>query len=409
MSNRNNDVFQVLVTKGNQAVLAKNQAISALAPGQLGAFDSNTNLSIDSTSSPIPREFYLAVGIDRTGSATLEDIRKSAGQLIQRQGIRAYSFRPHTAARPMIVTIGGYKANCETDYTVRVEFRNSAIYRVQGFNQFSKAYTVTTGCCDECAEGCDTADANTLTKLFVEAINGDVAALLTAKIIARQDIDSGTVGTSVDYNAGDVVTAADLLVMIAYNADSGTADEDKVYTDFSIESKPLPATSYNQVNLHYHKFLSTVLVVSLVDGFNCSGVATTTQEAAYEEGSATNIQNKEYHASGWNGAGSYVLSETTGTPKGNIEYLTDPTKKYDQFWVEYDQTSESGWLEYMNPLSTLVANPEADTTARASIATLLDALTPDSFDNLADEAAASSTTATVVEGQPSTAALDGIA
>ena len=39
MSNRNNDVYSVLVTKGNSAILAKGNAVEDLDPGQLGFFD----------------------------------------------------------------------------------------------------------------------------------------------------------------------------------------------------------------------------------------------------------------------------------------------------------------------------------------------------------------------------------
>ena len=160
MSNRNNDVYSVLVTKGNSAILAKDNAVEALKPGQLGFFDADKNVSIDATTTALPRNFYIAVGIDRSGNGNLEDIRTSAGQIIQRKNVSDITYRPHTAGQPMIVTVGGYSAKCDTDYGIRVEFRNSKIYRIQGYNQFSKAYVVRTGCCDDCAEGCDSYDPN---------------------------------------------------------------------------------------------------------------------------------------------------------------------------------------------------------------------------------------------------------
>ena len=46
---RNNDVFHLLVTKGNQAVLAKDKKVVELAPGQIGVFNYDTNLSIAAT------------------------------------------------------------------------------------------------------------------------------------------------------------------------------------------------------------------------------------------------------------------------------------------------------------------------------------------------------------------------
>jgi len=210
MSNRNNDVFQVLPLKGNVAVLAAGSPVESLAPGQLGAFNALTNLSFGAATSPIPRDFYFAVGIDRSGNGSLEDIRTSAGQIIQKAGITAYTFKPHTAGQPMVVNVGGFKASCDKEYGIRVEFRNSEIYRIQGHNQFSKAYLVQTPCCEDCSNDCGTVDASVLSKLFVDSINNDVAGLLVAKYIARQAITTADHGTSDDYATGDVVTAADV-------------------------------------------------------------------------------------------------------------------------------------------------------------------------------------------------------
>lgn len=400
MSNRNNDVFQVLVTKGNQAVLAAGADISTLAVGQLGAFDPNTGLSIGSATSPVPREFYFAVGIDRSGSGTLEDLRQSAGQFIQRKGITSYTFEPHTAGRPMIVKIGGYVPVADTTYGIRVELRNSKIYNIQGYNQFSKAYVVKTPT--------DLADFNVLTQLMLTEINLDPSGILVAKPVARQALTIVTHGTSADYAAGAIMTDADVARLITFNLTA--AANARVYTDFTLQSVPLKVTAFSQVNLGFHKLLETALIVSLIDGFGSSAKVTIVQEIVYEEGSGTNIKQKEYHSSSYAGSGPYVLSETTGTSKGDILYLAVEATKYDQFIWQYAFTSESGWLDYSNTLNTVFATPEADTTTRASLATLLDALVlPGAFEPLADDAAAASATSTVVEADPASTAVDGIA
>ena len=408
MSNRNNDVFQVLPTKGNLVTLAAGNTLESLAPGQLGAFDALTNVSFNSATSPKPREFYFALGIDRTGSATLEDIRTSAGQLIQKNGITSYTFKPHTAGQPMVVKVGGYKATSGTEYGIRVEFRNHKIYRIQGYNQFTKAYMVTTPCGDDCTPGCNDLDANLLTKLFVDEINGDEQGLLVAKYVARQAVTTATHGTSVNYAAGAVMTLADVDALITFNLTALAADQ--VFADFTITSVPLKVAAFYQVHLQYYKFVETVLVTSLIEGFSCSGAVTELQLPVYEEGSGRNIKQKEYHASGWTAAGPYKLSTVTGTAKENIEYLAVETTTYDQFILQYFQTSESGWLEYSNTLSTIIAVPEADTVTRASVATLVDSITTGAaFESLANDAAAASATATVVEPVVTDPALDGLA
>ena len=95
---------------------------------------------------------------------------------------------------------------------------------------------------------------------------------------------------------------------------------------------------------------------------------------------------------------------------GNIHYLAVDATKYDQFALEYFMKSESGWLEYENTLSTFIAVPATETVTRASVATLLDALVSGgAFEPLADDAAAANVGPTVVEVDPASVAVDGIA
>lgn len=410
MSNRNNDVYSVLVTKGNSAILAKDNAVEDLNPGQLGFFDADKNVSIDATTTALPRNFYIAVGIDRSGSGSLEDIRTSAGQIIQRKNVSDITYRPHTAGQPMIVTVGGYSAKCDTDYGIRVEFRNSRIYKIQGYNQFSKAYVVRTGCCDDCAEGCDSYDANYLSLLLAAEITKDEANLLVAEIVARQAITMLTHGTSTDYATGEVMKQSDVEALITFNALGTTTDAQKVYTNLKLTSVPLSLNAFCQVNLNYHKLLETVILVSLVEGFNCSGSSVVSQYPAFAEGTSDNVMQKEYHASGWQTSGPYKLSDVTGTAKGDIEFLTVKGINYDQFSMQYTQTSESGWLEYENTLSTILAVPATETVTRNSVATMLNVLfTGLQFDTLVDEAAAADVDPEIVEPQPTTENTDGVA
>ncbi len=404
MSNRNNDVFQVLVTKGDQTVLPAGQTVESLSVGQIGVFDANTNLSIDSS----VREFYFAVGVNRSGGATLEDIKTSAGQLIQKKGLVNYSFVSHTAAQPMVVKVGDYKAECETDYAVKIEFRNSRIYRTQGFNQFSKTYAIQTSCCD-CEAGCGSGDANEITNLLVKEINMEKDGLVLAVAIARQVIDVAIHGTSGNYDIGEEITTADINALIAYNAIPANSAT-KVFTDIALVAVPLKLKQYCDINLGFHKFAETALVVSLVDGFACTGKVSTIQEIVFEEGTGKNIHQKEYHASGWNGAGPYPVSAVTGMSLGNIAYDADINGTYDQFILEYNQKSESGWLEYENTLSTILAIPEADTTTRESLAPALDKiLSGAGFEPLADDVALADEDSFTVEGVVTDVTKDGIA
>ena len=355
MSNRNNDVFQVLPVT-NCTLLDPGYSVENLAVGQLGAFDADTMVSVNKFTSPQPKNIFFAVG--KLSPNEEFDIRQSAGQFIQKQGVTGYTQKEYNAGSPMVVSIGNYKAKADTEYGIRVEFRNAKINRIQGYNQFSKAYLVKTPCAEDCAVGCDSTDANVLTQLFVDNINADIAGLIRAEAIARQNILAADAGTSTNYDAGDVVSAADVEALTVFNATA--LDVDKLFTDVKLTSQPLKIGSYCQINLHYYKLLETVLIVSLIEGFNCSGAVTTNVYPVYAEGTGGNIIQKEYHSSGWNGSGPYKLSQVTGTGKGNIEYLADKNTNYDQIILEYNLASQSGWSEYSSPLSTIFAIPSGN-------------------------------------------------
>lgn len=370
MSNRNNDVFRVLpVTNCELLEPGLGTTVESLSPGQLGAFDAATNLAIDQFTNPMPKEIFFALAYQTESGAI--DYRTSAGQVIQRQGVVGYTTKLCTQGSPMKVTVGNFKAECDTEYGVRVEFRNAKINRIQGYNQFSKAYMVKTPCCDDCTEGCGSLDANVLTQLFVANINADQSGLVLAQPVARQALTTATHGTSVNYATGDGMTDADVAQLIVFNSTALPAAQ--VFADFQLVSQPLSIGSFCQVNLHYYKLLETVLIVSLIEGFGCSGATTVNEYPTYAEGTGINIQQKEYHASGWAGSGPYKLSQVTGTAKGNIVYLADKNTNYDQIILEHNQTSESGWQEYNNTMSTVFAYPCDDCNLADSITRLLDA------------------------------------
>tara|TARA_R110000796_G_scaffold231853_2_gene349876 strand:- start:867 stop:2087 length:1221 start_codon:yes stop_codon:yes gene_type:complete len=390
---QNNDVFKVLVADNNIAVLAAGSAPSALAVGQVGFFDAETNIS---TVTPT-RNFYVAVGVDIAGGTTLNSLAVSAGQNIQSKNIRALSFRGHTASQPMIVEVSGFQADCDTDYAVKVEFRNQEIYRRQGFNQFTKTYTVRTSCCEDCAT-CPSGDANEITSLLVAEIALDESGILTAERIARDTLTIATHGTAANYAIGDVILEADLTAMIAFNA-LQPDETTKVFSDVRLTTVELAVKNFCNVNLLYYYPRQTKIIVSLVEGFSCNGSSAVTQEYAAEEGNGYDIQQKEFHSGGWdNNPGPYRLSTATGMAK-TINYLADKGTPYDQFWLTYGHSYQAGFLQgQLDDLATLVAIPEANTTARDSFVAVLDAVVAGlGFDPLADDVAVVSATSTVVE------------
>ena len=388
---RNNDVFHLLVTKGNQAVLAKDKKVTDLLPGQIGVFNYDTNLSFDATVAAAPRNFYLAVGID-AGNGTTGDIMKSAGSHVQGKNIAFYSFRPYTPGRPMKVLLKDYVANCETEYGVKLELRNQEIYRTQGYNQFTKTYTMKTSCCNGCVPTCPSGDANEITKQLFINISNDPSGLVKANIKPR----AGAVlpsGVTVDANGN--LTIAQVDTIMAANAAKG--DPTKfVYTDLEIETVPQTIQDFSAVSLNYMYPRQTVAILTKVGDFKCSGTVATTQTAVFEEGAGIDVKQLEYQAKGWTES-PYRVSTVNGVADNRI-YITDASAKYDVFALTYDQFSLGGWLEYFHNQASIIAIPTADATTRNGLAAILDKVAvAQSFEPLADDSAAAIAAPTVIE------------
>ena len=388
---RNNDVFHLLVTKGNQAVLAKDKKVTELLPGQIGIFNYDTNLSFDATVATAPRNFYLAVGID-AGNGTTGDIMKSAGSHVQGKNIAFYSFRPYTPGRPMKVLLKDYVADCETEYGIKLELRNQEIYRTQGYNQFTKTYTMKTSCCDGCEPTCPSGDANEITKQLFINISNDPSGLVKANIKPR----AGAVlpsGVTVDANGN--LTLAQVDTIMAANA-AQTNPANFVYTDLEIETVPQTIQDFSAVSLNYMYPRQTVAILTKVGDFKCSGTVATTQTAVFEEGAGIDVKQLEYQAKGWTES-PYRVSTVNGVADNRI-YITDASSKYDVFALTYDQFSLGGWLEYFHNQASIIAIPTADTVTRNGLAAILDKVAvAQSFEPLADDAAAAVVDPTVIE------------
>ena len=388
---RNNDVFHLLVTKGNQAVLAKDKKVTELLPGQIGIFNYDTNLSFDATVTAAPKNFYLAVGID-AGNGTTGDIMKSAGSHVQGKNIAFYSFRPYTPGRPMKVLLKDYVADCETEYGVKLELRNQKIYRTQGYNQFTKTYTMKTSCCNGCKPTCPSGDANEITKQLYININNDPSGLVKANIKPRA---GAVLPSGVTVDAQGNLTLAQVDTIMAANA-AQTDPAKYIYTNLEIETVPQTIQDFSAVSLNYMYPRETVAILTKVGDFKCSGTVVTTQTAVFEEGAGIDVKQLEYKAKGWTES-PYRVSTVNGVADNRI-YITDASAKYDVFALTYDQFSLGGWLEYFHNQASIIAIPTADATTRNGLAAILDKVAvAQSFEPLADDAAAAIADPTVIE------------
>ena len=342
---RGNNVFQVLVPSGDQALAAEGTALDALAPGQLGIFSYKTNLAILGADKAESKNFYLAVGVDKTGSGNLEDINKSSGTHIQARNVVGFTARCYTPPQPKIVEITDFSVNCEEEYGIKFEIRNQQAYRVHGYNQVIKTFLVKgSDClgCEECGEG----DCIDLVDKLVKDVNADVDGLILAEAIATEAITIAANGTAADYAVGDVVPATEFAALQAFNADEANTD---VCLGLRFTMQPQALERFCDINLNYFSPRQTDVIVTKVDGFEKTGVITVTQEIVYEEGSGYDVRQLEYEAGGWNGKpGPYRVSETLGTARNGFEYYAEANEKYVVINLEYDQASIAGWLEHKN-------------------------------------------------------------
>ena len=369
---RNNDVFQVLVTKGNQAVLAAGNEVTDLLPGQAGVFSFESNLSIDGT---VPtRNFYVAVGLDEDGDGVTDNIRKSAGSHIQTRNIAFYSYRPFEAGRPMILEFKDFKTKCGEQYGIAIEFRNQQIYRTQGYVQFKVNYVVEGICCDGCSTGCESGDDNLVAKKLVDAINNDPRGFVKAEMF-----NTTTDAVVTDY---DAFVAANLAV----NTDSDPANDVKL--GIRITSIPQKINKYMGIDTKYFHMRETFLVPSKLIGFECNGEFSVKQTAKVTQGLGYDIQYLEYLAGGWNGnPGPYRTYKVNGLAKP-ITYVAETNTQYGILALTYDQFSIGGWLEYLNNEASIIAIPQTDSVTRASLLGVIDKLAKlSNFDGLVDDAA----------------------
>lgn len=394
----NNSVFQVLVTSGDQALLAAGNRVNALAVGQLGVFNFDTGLSINAAAAATTPNIFIAVGLDTDGDSVQDDILTSAGTHIKKDLTRAYNLKCYSDARPQIIDITNYEnVKCEADYAIRLQFTGlTQVYQMQGYNQFNKTYTVTTPCC---GAGCDcpTGDCNVLTQLLVDEINNDIDGLVTAEYLDY----TTTPGSLV------VVAPEDVAAWIANEANAGKC------LGVRITGVTLAIEKYCCINLKYYKLRTATITASFAGGLDCEATATVFQTPAYQEGSGYDINQLEYQASGWNGkagaAGVYRQSAIHGMPFASDFAQADKAGKYLQINLHYDQFSVAGWNEYLNNLHTIVAIPCGDDTTAAALLGVLDAFTTGRFDALTDDFAnCSSCTGTKLTSAIDNYATDGL-
>ena len=367
----NNPVFQVLVGQnGDGAVLAAGLPVTSLLSnplGTFGVFDYETGLSVNSSTVVGKRNIFIATNIDTDADGVADDIITSAATHIQRSGMTAYSLSCYEAEAPHIVDIYNFSnVNCETTYSFKVEFRgNSQAYQMFGFNQFSKTFSVTTGCCGPDCD-CPTGDCNELAQLLVAAVNADTDGIIMAEFVdyATDPLDP------------EVVDADDVAQWII--------DNPGACLGVRLTSIPSKVYTYCQIPARYYKMIQFKMITSLLEPLNCGATSVTFQEPAFGNGQGKDIGWLEYEAGGYNGQpGPYRVGELAGIPLGSFRRLSTNAGQYNQVNLMYRNESVGGWEEYKNYLNTIIAVPcTAANDLLADLLPILDAWVVSNFPGL---------------------------
>lgn len=382
MSNRYGQVLKTLATTGDQPVLAAGSTLDDLLPGQVGFFSYPGDIAIDGTENH--RNFYIGVGVDG------DEVSYSGGQYIQCGNVKQVAYRPHTPAQEQCTVISDFCGSCDETYILSVQFENQAIFRTQGFVQFTKNYSFVSDCCSKC--GCDcscpTGDANKIAKGLWSTINADKDGLLIATFLDDAD-----------------APLADEAAIDAYIATQEAAEVAAAGTGLvgKLQLCGVASGIRNNcgLNLNYFYPRGTKFNVIGKAGFECNLTVENIQEVAFVEGAGHDILHREMiHATNNPGADSwYYTSPSTSLPT-SFPTMADESVNYNQFAIETDHTTSSAWLEYNNAVGTILAVPASDMATATGIATVLDALVGDTcigFDEISSDVAASIVDETIVE------------
>lgn len=335
-----NPAFQVLVTSGNQGVAAAGIRPEALLSGQLGVFDYNTGLSVDGSVPSKNKNVFIAVGkaVGAAAGSASTDLMKSAGENIEKAGLRAYTQKPAVAGVDKKVVIAFGVLDVSGTLGVKIEFRSQEAYRNFGNNTPHKSAFVSTPA-DSTSKDAYNA---VIVALGTELLNVDDEGILSVAYL-----DSGA--------ADAVIAKASILDAVG-----------KVKLQISASATAI--ASYSNVNLKYLANRLTNIVVAVTDGA-IAPVITTTQEMVFPEGTGYDINQKEYIAGGWNGnPGVYRES---GIGFAGVSVMAVPATIYDQLIISYENTGIGGGQPYKTSLQTIIAIPDADNTTFTAVENLL--------------------------------------
>jgi len=344
MARTNDPVFQILVLKGSNPILADGTSrVTDLLPGQLGLFNYNTGFAINPATPNTYQRFFLAVGQDRNADGQTDNVRKSSGEYIELSRIHHLDVKCPTDCIPQMTLVQPQNIKGETEYALKLGFHDGAIAAVHGFYLPNKTFVAKSPCCVS-SDPCSCTDST-------------VCSFVALDLVNQINLDgSGFFSAQLWDVANNVpVAVEDFEQWIEESGNDGAC------LGIMITSSCAAMENFCNINYKYHKLRALKMDVSfqLAGNLNVTaGTITEIQSISYAEGAGYDIAQREYEAGGWNGEpGPYRQLGLADRPNFPFIYNAEMGVKYVQVILGHDAMSISGWHEHINDMETTICIP----------------------------------------------------
>ena len=342
--------FNVLVTSGNQGLGAS--TIDVLNPGQVGFFNAVTHTNITSKVEAERDGFYIVLGVDKDNDGNIDDTRRNYNKIFPKNFV-SYTQKCYQAYQPKIIRFKGCIISFDTDYLLKLDFRNNSLYVTNGQIPADKLIAYRTEPCPDTAT-CQHPDIAKMYKDILSQVNDDKQINSFVSVIATDPSTDTPI--------------ADLDTWCAANP--GVAPG----LEFTIDKPKFePVLTELQDYVNPREFETNLYGMA---GFEANGTVSVPQDMIFEETSGREVMELERIAGGWDSNPGVYRELSVGTK--NIRYLATKAGKYTLITIFYKTVSESGQAQYTNDESVVFAIPDGDTTTVQEIRERLGLLITDS-------------------------------
>lgn len=379
----------VMVTSGNQALVAPGTALTThtstpdccgglptvtttynILPGQLGVFDANTRKAVTADEiTQLRGNIFFAVGVDKDGDGTTDDIISVPGDVINTCGITRATAEPYRASQTEIVDLLFDCAECGGEYIFGIEVKDNMLRRFyQQQRDPQDIYAVKLNCCGDC-EGEEPAIT---CSAIVDAVQ--------CEYNRRKKQPHSPLFTFPYYTITETPEES-----LTVTLNGGCPDEEeKTFTCGIRVTGIAPQRICNCFDPELFKTYKAGSKICIYpkSGFNCGTYyVNTVQTLIYSEGGGDEIQHRELinnQSSRGRGTTRYHWDSEDYITPGKYTDLNQTTNavcatNYCQYILEYDNNSYSTGLQayHAAKMRVIIAVPTASATTQAAFEAII--------------------------------------